>query len=258
MTFVGPLIIFLLLVPLAVTVLHQARRTPGAPEFWAGIYFLGAATGMPLRLIGASFLGKDLALAEAINGVGHLGLLGASIGLTVFTWRVFHQGSQTVRTVAFALMAAQVMTTAITLFGGFLTSEDSLSVIATNGMRVVPSWWACFESLRYWRNMRRRNSIGLADPIVTNRFALWAIWTGAFATLPTLALILRVVVPLWLGDTQQGPGEQLAVLTSLLSVLRIAMLMTGIVGAVALVLSFFPPQRYLDRLQRGGSGAESA
>ncbi len=64
-------------------------------------------------------------------------------------------------------------------------------MLTTNTARIVPTAWACYESLRYYRSMHRRQTLGLADPIVANRFLLWSIWTGAVTFLPLVALTIR-------------------------------------------------------------------
>ena len=43
-------------------------------------------------------------------------------------------------------------------------------MIATNSAPLVPTYWAFFESFKYWGAMRKRAALGLGDPIVTNRF----------------------------------------------------------------------------------------
>jgi len=40
---------------------------------------------------------------------------------------------------------------------------------------LVPMSWAGFESIRYYKMQSRRLLLGLADPIVTDRFRLWGL-----------------------------------------------------------------------------------
>ena len=35
--------------------------------------------------------------------------------------------------------------------------------------------WTSVESLTWWRRMHRRVALGLADPVVANRFFLWGV-----------------------------------------------------------------------------------
>ena len=53
--------------------------------------------------------------------------------------------------------------------------------------------WLFVESAIYAQRMRRRVRLGLGDPVVANRFTLWAIWTGALACIPLFVLTLRVL-----------------------------------------------------------------
>jgi hypothetical protein len=154
------------------------------------------------------------------------------------------------------LVSLQVATTLFGLVTGTVHDEASSAIVATNAMRTAPMLWACFESLRYWRRMRRRAEVGLADPVVANRFALWAIWTGAFAGLPLAALVLRVVLPMTVPDAQD-PAAADALITSTIGKLRALLAVTGLVGVVALVLSFFPPAWYRARLRPSVEGEQA-
>lgn len=240
----------------AVKLLVQARRDGGGPEIWAGGFFLGIAVGMPLRMLGVTLMQDGLDVGPAVNLVGHLGLFGGTLALTIFTWRVFHPDSARVMAAAMLLVVLQIATTGFGLVTGAVHDEASNAIIATNAMRTAPMCWACVESLRYWRRMRRRTQVGLADPVVSNRFALWAIWTGAFAGLPTAALVLRVVLPMTVPDPNDA-GAIEALMTDVLAQLRLLLAVTGVIGVGALVLSFFPPAWYLARLRASVSAAEA-
>ena len=58
-------------------------------------------------------------------------------------------------------------------------SQRSVSPSTTGGSERVSSLWGAAESLRYFSMMRRRAKLGLADPLVTNRFLLWGLGIGA-------------------------------------------------------------------------------
>ncbi len=256
MKFVVPILMFVLLIAPSVRLLLQSRGEAAGPERWAGLYFLFIAWGMPLRISGATLVADGASVGQAMNVVGHLGLFAASVSLTIFVWRVFHADSPTVRALAVALVGLQVATTAFSLATGAAHTEDSVAIIATNFMRVVPTIWACAESIGYWRRMRRRVGLGLADPVVANRFALWGVWTAAFAALPATALVLRIVLPILLAD-QVGQIDALEVQSAMLGPLRAVMGIAALCGLVALVLSFFPPTWYLARLRSGLATAEA-
>jgi hypothetical protein len=86
------------------------------------------------------------------------------------------------------------------------------------------------ESLRYQRLMKKREKLGLADPVVTNRFGIWG-FAAAASSLLTLALGIIMVRSngLQLGADTLGSGIISA---------------TGIVNTIGWWLTFMPPAAY--------------
>ncbi|MEM9174270.1 MAG: hypothetical protein AAGC67_03480 [Myxococcota bacterium] len=257
MTFVVPLLIFALLAAPAVRLLVLAARTRQAPEVWGGLYFLGTSIGIPLRVLGHALAPTDPGMALTCNAVGHVFFAAAVCALTMFTWRVFRPDAAWARGLALGLLASIVAATVHLFTTGTVSAERSIGMLATNATRLAPLLWAFAESLRYRRAMRRRAALGLADPIVTNRFLLWTLWTGALAALPAMTLSLRVLkhvgeaLGLYVGeDLSQEPLVVLAV--------RVVFLLTAPIGAVALSLSFFPPERYLAAVRARAEAADEA
>ncbi len=109
--------------------------------------------------------------------------------------------------------------------------------------------WTAIESLLYWRRMRKRVSLGLADPLVANRFLLWAI-----AAMTTFASIWLVEAPTFLGFERFSPEAT--------RVTSISMLFTAAFGIATLCaywLTFFPPAWYSARFSsRDATGSETA
>ena len=71
--------------------------------------------------------------------------------------------------------------------------------------RTMAIFGVAFESFRYWRMLRRRLRLGLADPVVTNRFLLWAVW-AACSTLNFVAdLASRALYRLVFGTIEPVP-----------------------------------------------------
>jgi len=254
MKFVMPMLMCVLLSAPALKLLVQSRSEEGGPERWAGLFFLFTAAGMPLRMMGVTLIQAGDPVGQTVNLAGHGFLFLSTFTLTVFTWRVFHPDSGAVRGFVFLLVALQVATTVFALATGAAHSEESNALVATNAMRVLPTIWACAESIRYWRLMKRRVGLGLADPVVANRFALWGVWTGAFAALPGVALVLRIVLPIVLADSA-GQIDTHAVQDTVLGPLRVLMGVAALFGIVALTLSFFPPAWYLARVRSKLGGA---
>lgn len=249
MQLLGPILIFLLFIAPGIRLLSLANRSRQTPEFWGGLYFVGAATGLSLRVLGISLVLTDPDLANTINTLGHLTFASGTIAMTFFTLRVFHQSGSTARVFAGVTIALIVSTTAHTLLTGHASIENSYSMVATNFTRLIPTSWAFYESFRYWRSMRQRERLGLADPILTNRFFLWSIWTGAVTLLPMIALLLRTASIVVLGSEEFASGVAEKILPLTVGSVRVIFLIVGPVAVVALSLSFFPPAAYLDRIQ---------
>jgi hypothetical protein len=249
MFLLGPLLVFLLLVAPGIRLLLLAHRSREVPEFWGGLYFIGAAVGLAMRVLGSSLFLTEPELANTINTIGHLAFASGTIAMTIFTLRVFHPSSSRARIFAGMTIGAILLTSAHTLLAGFTNIENSYSMVATNFARLIPTCWAFYESCRYWLSMRRRETLGLADPILTNRFLLWSIWTGTVTLLPMIALALRTLSIVALGNEQfiEGPGAVL--MPVVLRGVRIIFVLVAPIAAVALSLSFFPPTAYLDRVR---------
>ncbi|MCP5056291.1 MAG: hypothetical protein GY937_06135 [bacterium] len=96
--------------------------------------------------------------------------------------------------------------------------------------------------------MRKRVALGLAEPLVANRFLLWAI-----ASLCTVASVWTVNAPVFLGYEPGSAGE--------ISARSISMLVTsafGIATICAYWLTFFPPAWYRARFPSNATRPEGA
>jgi hypothetical protein len=200
-------------------------------------------------------LSRGLSIASAGRGdaVGHgaqlLLLTGSTIGsglalfgLALFTWRVFRPGSGPAA-VVFAVAMLATIATRIGIVRDFLavpasrvpSFADSPTWVGASVVLWTIAWfWAAGESLRYHVMLRRRLRLGLADPVVTNRFFLWGIGTGV-AGLVSASLIATTAAGM---DVHNHPLPQL-----LLSI-------SGTVGPITWYLTFTPPDRYLDFIRR--------
>jgi hypothetical protein len=77
---------------------------------------------------------------------------------------------------------------------------------------------------------RTRLTLGLADPVVVNRFLLFAVWFGLMGFNPVILTLSRLY----------GSAHALAVVNAITP----KIVGTGMV--VALILTFFPPRAYLE------------
>jgi hypothetical protein len=249
MTYLAPLLVFLLLAAPGIRLLTLSWKTREVPELLCGLYFLGASIGISLRVLGTSLQWSDPELSLSLNSIGHVALASGTIFMAVFTQRVFHAASHGAKTFAGFTIAAIMGTTLHSFLSGQIVVENSFSLVATNTARIVPTAWAFVESFRYWRAMKRRANLGLSDPVVTNRFLLWSLWTGGVSGLPLIALMVRVAALVMFGGQalNESNGGELA--PQVLALIRLAFLVIVPVSVTALSLSFFPPRIYIARLR---------
>ncbi|MDX1650492.1 MAG: hypothetical protein R3263_11625, partial [Myxococcota bacterium] len=184
-------------------------------------------------------MGAEARSATTITGhaVANLGF----VGLYAFNTMVFASG----RPLAVAVSAAGCLVLAVAVVGGAAAGAESFQ-------RMDSPWywanfvghagafvWSAVAGLRQHGLARRRQALGLAEPVVTNRFLLWGLF-GVFAT------TLLVVGALGTGFAENPLQPPLGV------ALTISVL--GIGASTCMWLAFFPPEAYLRRVR----GAESA
>ena len=95
--------------------------------------------------------------------------------------------------------------------------------------------WGAAESIRYWRLMRRRLRLGLADPLVTNRFLLWGLGIGAAGIGSLISLTVQQIVGLNMAE---------------LPALTVSNSLFGSTSALLMWVAFLPPAAWRRRLQR--------
>jgi hypothetical protein len=230
-------IYLLTITAVGIRLLALARRSRVLPELMLGISLLVGGT------FGATLEASGLALATKIEPqmVGTLLLAGKSCGLValgcqgVFLWKVFRPDATWAPALIGVCLALSI--TAIVGFaqsGTFTTGHVPmlwfwLELVA----RTAGSVWLVCESIHYYRLMKKRITLGLADPVVGNRFLLWAI-----AGVCGISMMLTAVPPVLYPTT-----------THWLMVWDIALFSScGIGFCIAYSLVFFPPAFYLRRI----------
>jgi hypothetical protein len=220
--------------------LFLAHRSRALPELLLGVsLILGGVIGALLEAGGLAAI-RD----HSAQMVGRLLLAGKLFGVAgllftgLFTWRVFRPGERWAGLVVAALVACSL--TALCGFawhGTFSTAEiPSLWFGVEFVGRLGAPCWMALEAIRYYGLMRRRLRLGLADPVVTNRFLLWALAAGF-----SIVLLLTSAPPVFL-----DPIRQEALLISDLLIFSVC----GVASSICYWLAFFPPAAYRHRLHR--------
>jgi hypothetical protein len=237
--------------PFALLGLHLARvahRSGAVPDRLLAAFFLLIAAGIPPRMTavdlatsGTGTSWTSFWLNTTANGLMGIGL----VCLAAFAWQVFRPRSSWAKGLVVGLgvaIAAAILTAATSLEA---SQGSGPAAIAFSGLGVAAILWTFVECVLYYSGIRRRLALGMADPIVTNRFLLWSIWTGALAFQGIATAILRLA--LW----WTGAGEVLAAgedpggpWLALIQVVKGLLAIVAPTAVVTVVLSFTPPARY--------------
>jgi hypothetical protein len=175
----------------------RSAKTKRLPEF----SFAGAAT-----LLAAGFLGwvASASLASSLSEAARSRLSAAAVLLIalgsswvlVGTWRFYRPASRLAGIVSLASSLTLVATWVVLALGGEpieLSHPSAAPVVLALGQSGCFLWWG-IESLLYYRKMRRRAQIGLAEPIECERFRLLGYGSvligGALALVPFSGWVL--------------------------------------------------------------------
>lgn len=230
--------LFLFLVLNAVVgirLLRLAAHTRELPELALGVgHLLGGALGWALVLFGSfviqRLMSPRIGLVMMLAGLFSLNF--ASVALTLFGWRVFNPTSKFLG--ALWLLVALVLATDF-VHNGLLTHDfapptDHFWYWPGCLGRTSCFLWISIVTFRYYRKLRLRLPLGLADPVTANRMFLMFLAT-AFAVMLAIVVSGASVVGLWLSHP-----HLILVLSSLL----------GLPSALFSWLAFVPPRRYTD------------
>lgn len=212
---------------LGVHMLRAAHRHRALPEAWIGLFFLASAVGSETAL--RAIVIRDPVLATRLMYIGAPALTVATIAAYAFTYTVFRRGERWARATVIAGTLLALWGTWYQLSG--LTGQADVSGFGVQYLvgRFACFAWGTYEALRAYAMARRRLAFGLADPVVVNRFFLFGVWFGAMGVMPLTLALARAL---------GGASAQLAASD-------IGPKLVGLVMIGALVLTFFPPRRYV-------------
>ncbi|HEY5657715.1 MAG TPA: hypothetical protein VIY27_07980 [Myxococcota bacterium] len=186
----------------------------------------------------------DTPLAELFGALCRVFILAHNLCLLAFTRLVFRPESRGARGVVW-VTASLIF---VGLIGGFAAGDwmgnrsDHVWLWVEMFALMVAYAWTLIESSLYYSRMRRRVGHGLADPVLANRFLLWASY-GAASVATTLVWMFGALV------VAQGGRYPFA--------LDAIMVGFTLVSALSLWLAFFPPLVYRTwvRVGRASTGA---
>jgi len=219
----------------AVRLLLLYRRTRGRPELALGCGLAATVLAIPASTAGVALgLGGPL-VERGLFVVGAMGSTATAVAFFAFTQLVFYPGSRWAR----VLLAAVA---AVALAGGVGLAHAKLAdwgltpnpatvpwLLTLLGLVALGLGWTGLEALRYWWRLRRRLALGLADPVVVNRFLLWAV--GTLVAVSSLGVIAACKLAGLVIVSHPIP--------------RLATGTAGMALALTWYLTFLPPERYL-------------
>jgi hypothetical protein len=247
-----PIIMGTLFAILGVRLLKIGFRSGGS-ERWLACFFLFTAVGIPTRMLAINTDMVASHSAALVNVAGHVALSISVCCFVVFNWRVFRPRERWAAVLGRTFIILQVLTIPFLVWAGGHHDESHPSLIAANACRMLVFSWGFAESCLYWRQMVRRRKLGMADPIVANRFALYSVWTGALFSVPLLILGLRIIsraMGIVIGEGAELTSEGQVIMNGV----RLIVVISAPVAFAAMTLSFFPPKVYTDRIMRSAEG----
>ena len=172
------------------------HRTRQLPELLIACGILGIGP------VGFAFTLAAMSSAETLPGLASpcfaaalLSTSGGAFAAAVFNWRVFRPDARGMRLVlgALALGFAFAFVWGATTSGFTEADATSPGVRLSTVLSTAVLLWGAAESLRYFAMMRRRTKLGLADPLVTNRFLLWGLGIGAAGVGSAISMTAQAV-----------------------------------------------------------------
>jgi hypothetical protein len=233
----------------------------------------------PERLLAAFFLLADLlggvVITTAYGVWSSMGRAGSpdwlvwthALGLTLnafgaamiflFTQRTFKPDSRLAAAVAWSAVCVMVLI----LLSRSVSEGYAIAIVpgalhwAGYGMRILALGWVSIAAFAYWIRMRKRLKLGLADPMLVNRFLLWGLWALGNLAIAFAEPFARIFYAWIAGDTRAAPTSITDVAGP---IIQITLLLTSVFGSittVVLFLTFFPTEAYRNRVMRGAAAS---
>jgi hypothetical protein len=227
-------------IAVGIRLVRLARRTQGFPERMLGISCLAGPGLVAPCMVVVHAVPEPEWLVRAAAALGQLGYATFCSVMVLFTWQCFRPDEGWARWLARASIV-------VVVFGAGAGIARAFGLAAAAELKDMNHWafrligleslvghvWTGLEAFSYYGRMRKRGALGLADPVVTNRFLLW----GVVALCAILASGVPLVVGFLGGDSFNHVPTRLVGAAATL------------VGSAALQFAFLPPQSYVRWLQ---------
>jgi len=238
-----PIAVFVVvLVGVSIRMLALWRRTRALPEMCLGFALtVAGGAGMPLAALGRVPAWIDTSFGKMCFALSMLAFP-VGIGLLyLFTLKLYRWHSR-IAWILTSIAWAGVLVSGVGVGVGNAQGRnlgEILPLIRPYGFGLVASMlvcstWASIEAFTHYAKLRKRLALGLADPVLMNRFLLWGIANA------TAVLLCSGLLPC----VQAG----IVVLQHALPLTMISM--AGLVMSVAWYLTFFAPEPYQRYLRR--------
>jgi len=213
---------------LGLHMLVAALRHRALAETWIGLFFVATAVGAEAAL--RAIESPDPAFGARLMSIGATMLAVATMCGYAFIYTVFCRGERWAQAGVFAgsLLVA---------WGAWYQLSGPRGVADLSGLcvqlltgRFACFAWGSYEALRAYAMAHRRLALGLADPVVVNRFLLFGIWFAVMGIMPMTLALSRMYGGAQAQALANGIGPKII----------------GTIMAIALMLTFFPPRKYLD------------
>jgi hypothetical protein len=169
-----------------------AQRTGEAPEKLLGVAFLFMGTSAGFYVLPK--LSPFESLWTSLNFAGRVCVIPSVVIFTLFTWRVFRPAERWGGWLVWGMAILLVIGV-----GGSAMGGDWEGFSISNGWfwlewvgYTLPYGWASSEAFAQYRHARRRARLGLCEPLVRNRYLLWALF-GTLQVCLSLVLLPQYV-----------------------------------------------------------------
>ena len=232
---------------LAAHLLRRAKHSRELAPLLLGLNLL-LAMGCGYLLCSAGMatatLAKDASprLIEGLLGAGYAATILGLAAALLFNWRVFWPGQRWPLALGGCFLAAMVVGLLGYAASGLLATgrySGGWVFLLYAGM-LATNLWVAIEPLLYHAKLKKRIPLGLAEPIVADRFLLWGLGSLARAALVVMGPLSELALDRLGSDARLSYSSVMLVLASLL----------GLATSLAYWLTFNPTRAYARWVQR--------